>query len=336
MLFSALKTRIPTKMYKHFKDLLANFEIFRTETAVDFSHLAKPVYVIATPGSLPCVKLCLNHIPQSEDCVIVLNGLEPWEVTWAMKNLRRSGFVILKKMVRHYHLIDYLIAKNPGIFGIVDFDCFVFDEILFKTLKDMPESAAFSSFYGKCTNDLSITFPETFLLYMDAEKLRKISKKYRVDSAERDWSSLSNKTRIALSNFGFGETILPENFKNYYDTSRALMALSLVENYTIHYPFGPRANTDDEFALHIGYMASVPIKGVSVEGYYQARGSYFWNRALEALTDDELRQAYISKYGYTRSEEILARIEEKDHRLFHKNDFLAFVEKIVGNNLRES
>jgi hypothetical protein len=333
MLLSKLKARFPRKLYKYIKDSLCDFETRRAKTTVDLASLTKPIYIIATPGNLPCVKLCLNHIPRDEECVVVFNGLEPWECSWATRHLKCSGFITLRKMVRHYHLIDYLISKNRSVFGIVDFDCFVFDETVFQILKDMPPTAAFSSFYGKCTNDLSIIFPETFLLYMDAEKLRKISRKYQANSTEKDWNSLSRKTRDALLGLGFDEKTLPENWKTYYDTSRALMALSLVENYTFHFPFGPRANSDNEFAIHIGYMASVPIRGVYTKGWYQARGSYFWNRALESLTDKELKQAYTRKYGYTRPEDILERIDEEERRLFYKNDFLGSVERIIGKNI---
>lgn len=331
-MLNSLKQKIPKNIYHRYKKLRSKILVNSGRSTVRLQNLDSPVYVVATPGNLPCVKYCLNFIPKTEHCVLVLNGLEEWEQQWAYDHLHRDGFVVFNKMVRHSYVIDYLIQRNSGVFGLLDFDCFVLDPQLFSRLKQIPHGSCFSSFFGWCNNLLGYVFPDTFLLYLDSPELRRLAKKYRADSSELIWDEMSQISKRALVYVGFNTNNLPENFKPFFDTLRLLMSLSLAEGQIFSYPDDVHKGSDIGKAIHVGYVGSVPLKGISYSTWYQSRGSYFWNRALEETKDKELQDRYMAKYGYTTSKKILERIPQDQQNLFGKNGFLETVDFIFHTN----
>lgn len=292
------------------------------------SELSSPIFIVATIGNLHIVDLCLKFIPAEQDCVVILNGLEAWERDWALQNLQSKGFIIFPFLIDHSMVIDYLLNWMKKPFGLLDEDCYVLDQSCFKEIAEITEKTVVSSFYSYTNSELDLTFPETMFLYLNTPVINDIKYRYGINSSAITWSNLSSKAKQKINSLGINENTLPEDYKPYFDTLRAIMALGLAENYSFYFPDGDHSLKSDRM-VHIGAVASFSLRGLRLHKWDAARAAYFWYKVLESFWDAKLKSTYYAKYGQRNSTEILKQIPDNISEMFARNEFISSVEKII-------
>lgn len=288
---------------------------FLVKNRIIADELNSPFFIVATKGNLHIVDLCLKFIPADQDYVVILNGLEAWEKDWAIQNLRPKGFIIFPYLIDHSMVIDYLLSWMKKPFGILDEDCYVLDQRCFKEIAEISEKTIVSSFYSYSNSALGLTFPETMFLYLNTPAINEIKHSYGINSSALTWSNLSSKAKQKMNSLGINENTLPEDYKPYFDTLRAIMALGLAENYSFHFPDGDHSLKSDRM-VHIGAVASFPLRGLRLHKWDAARAAYFWYKVLESFWDGKLKSTYYAKYGQRNSAEILKQIPDNISEMF--------------------
>lgn len=292
------------------------------------SELNSPFFIVATKGNLHIVDLCLKFIPADQDCVVILNGLEAWEKSWALKNLRSKRFITFPYLIDHSMVIDYLLSWTGKPFGLLDEDCFVLDKKCFTEITEIQEETIVSSYYSYTNSTLGLTIPETMFLYLNTPVINDIKHRYGINSSAMTWSNLPLKAKKTINKLGIDENNLPEDYKPYFDTLRAIMTLALAENYSFYFPDGDHSLKSDRI-FHIGAVASFPLRGMRLHKWDAARAAYFWYKVLESCKDEKLKSTYYAKYSQRNSAEILKQIPDNISELFARNDFISSVEKII-------
>jgi hypothetical protein len=278
------------------------------------------------------IKLCLKFVPADQEVVVVLNGLERWEREWAQRHYHIKGFIFFPMILTHEQVIDYLLDWMKQPFGLLDDDCFVFCSEYFERIKEFPKNAIISSWYGYKNEKLELVFPETFFMFINTPFIKRIRKQFRINSRLIYWDQLPVEAQNKMIKIGISRENLPESNKSYFDTLRALMALGLAENYQFYFPEGYSTNyltKQEDNIFHVGSVAKVPLRGVCVNNKYNARGSYFWYRALERMDDRDIQDKYYKKYGYLLAEYVLEQFPNARDIL--GNDFFVAVERIINS-----
>lgn len=291
----------------------------------DISQLKNPFFIVGIPGSLCEVEICLKFLPEDQDVVFVANGLDKWELEWAKRNLHVDAFVIINRTVlRHGSVLDLLFEEYREPFGIMDYDCFVFDSTLFSRLTSIKEDTLLNATYGQMNRKLNLDIPETFIMFFNTPIISQIRKTYSVDSNLTYYSQLSDKVKQKLREIGIDRAHQPEDFKNYFDTAKLWISLGLAEGYRIGLIDRQYTLTNDfEKVFHVG----AGNKTDRLNSIWNVRGTYFWRRALETCRDKELQKRYYEKYGSLKSEDIPTLVPEFYEQI--GKAFFEAVEKIV-------
>jgi hypothetical protein len=235
--------------------------------------------VVVLMGSLHIGLLALQYLGQYESIIAVANGMTEQEIRFIEENTN-VGVIGLATTLRHSTVIDILVAELEHPFWIVDHDCYVLGtNILYSERRKMPASAAGVAIYSLRRRADSVVVPETFLMLLNPEVIRRIYRKYDVRSTRLKWSKLSRRARGALKQLGIDEEHLPEEHKDYLDTLRAVAFLAQADGqgflmnhgYSLMCQFYPEA-------IHIGNTSFPNWPPIS---RYNALGVYFWRRALE-------------------------------------------------------
>ena len=91
-------------------------------------------FIIAIPGSLHIVELCLRFVPENVPVIIIANGLTAWEYNWAKEHLGTKQIIQIPSMLSHGDVINALVKSVEFPFGILDYDCFFSTPISFTKL----------------------------------------------------------------------------------------------------------------------------------------------------------------------------------------------------------
>jgi hypothetical protein len=299
------------------------------QNRLDADSVNSPFFIVVTPGSLHLVKLCLQLVPEDQDIVLVLNGVMRWERQWIKRHLRAKELITFPLVLNHDQVIDYLLTWMDKPFGLLDYDCFVFAKDCFYKIKNISENTSFAAYYGALNEELGVVFPETFFVFINTPVLYQLQKKYGVDSKIIRWDDLPITAQKKLTEVGINREQLPESRKDYFNTLRVLMALSLAENYQFAFPpegFINYMEDQPDDIFHVGSTFGVPYYGAKTTSLYRARGAYFWYRALELEDNLEIREKYYKKYGYWSTDELLKQFPISQKAL---NDFVTTVNKII-------
>jgi hypothetical protein len=165
-------------------------------------------------------------------------------------------------------------------------------------------------------------------LYLNTPVINDIKHRYGINSSAMTWSNLPLKAKKTINKLGIDENNLPEDYKPYFDTLRAIMALGLAENYSFYFPDGDHSLKSDRM-VHIGAVASFSLRGLRLHKWDAARAAYFWYKVLESFWDAKLKSTYYAKYGQRNSTEILKEIPDNISEMFARNEFISSVEKII-------
>lgn len=282
--------------------------------------LKNPLFMTCTPGSLHVVDLCLRFVPKSIDVVLVLNGLDQWEVNW-VKNKWKVKFINTRKQFTHGKILDLLFDELKQNFGILDYDCFIFDPSIFTQMESLQNKSLLNAIFVHQNSQLNIKIPETFALFFDSKKIEFIRTRYKASCERIDYFKISKKARIQLTTIGIDNLKLPYYGKKVFDTLNLIVSLGISEGYEMNFV---RCLTADSACrngvFHIGGVSRIN----SIDEIYQFRGSYFWRRVLDAYPDEELRSYYQGRYGKLSAKKFL---NQNIKRLKQEND------QIILNNL---
>ncbi|WP_114969675.1 hypothetical protein [Rhodoferax ferrireducens] len=240
-------------------------------------------YVIVMPFTLHFLLPCLALLQGRAQVVLLENGIRHWErrvlthrfPSLPMFNLWRLPF----SSVAHGNVISLLLENHRGNFGIVDHDCYVFDEAVFDQLVPAADECLLSLF-GEASRSLEITFPLTYFLFFNAEALRLLMRRYAVDA--RLYRETPASARDAMARIGLGKTTFWKNYHNFRDTLHVLLATAVAEGLKFRF-----LSSDKELpAMHIG--------GTSIGTHHtkDLYALYIHLRFLELLDDPLLSHRY--------------------------------------------
>lgn len=285
-----------------------------------------PFFVTCIPGSLCEVELCLQHIPDDQPVYLIANGLAKWERDWIKRNLNCEGIISIFRTLLHGDIIDLLLDNINQPFGIMDYDCFIFEPALFIRLRELTGNTLLNAVFGQKNRKLDLDFPETFVMFFNTSVINNIREKYHVGSNLTHYSSLSNSIKQKLSTIGIDNSHQPEDFKDYIDTTKLWLSLGMTEGYKVN--FFERQytlTTDFQKVFHVG----AGNKTDRLNSIWNVRGTYFWRRALETCKDDTVKKKYYQKYGELKSYDIPKIVPELCEQI--GREFFEVVEKVVNN-----
>ena len=240
-------------------------------------------YVIVMPFTLHFLLPCLALLQGRAQIVLLINGARRWERRVLSERFPTLPIFDLWTLpfasVAHGHVINLLLENHRGNFGIVDHDCYVFDDAVFKQLAPASDECLLSLF-GEESRSVAIRFPLTYFLFFNAEMLRQLMQRYRVDA--RLYRETPAGARDALASIGLGPTTFWKHYHNFRDTLHVLLAVAVAERLKFRF-----LSADDEMpAMHVG--------GTSI-GTHHAKNLcalYIHLRFLELLDDPLLNRRY--------------------------------------------
>ena len=264
--------------------------------------LENPLVIIGMSGCLHLVSLCLRFIPDRQKLIFVSNGLSDWENAWAKKNLRLDGYLKFKKRYYHADVLDFLFSFFSDPFGIIDYDCFVFDPSFFEKFHELSSNSLLNSAFVHHNPLLSRNFPETFLLFFNTEIIKSIQKEFNVDSKPVNYSNLSNKVRASVGSIGITDNCYPEEYKNYFDTLRLWVCLGMAKGYECNFVSNyTNVSIPGDAIYHVGSGSS----NSDFKTPWRARGTFFWRRALEECGFPDLQKEYWDRFGDARAKDFV-------------------------------
>ena len=134
--------------------------------------LINPFYMIGIPGSLHIMKLCAKYIPEYVNTVLVLNGMDEWEEEKARSLLSPKRIVRLNHsgVVPHGKVLDMLFRNMQNPFGIIDYDCFIFNAGMFSQITSLEPDVIVNSLFSKESPVFWKNSSDLFLLFPDRNR----------------------------------------------------------------------------------------------------------------------------------------------------------------------
>lgn len=320
-----------SKQKKISKDIEQNLIIKKAEKQFHtLPELSNPFFIIGISGALHIMELSKKYIPKNIDTVLVLNGMDEWEQNWARMHFSCKAVITLdnQKMLPHSKVLDLLFDNYYAPFGILDYDCFVFNPDCFARMQDIKSNHILNSIFFHESPILG-RVPQTFFLFFNSNLIRALKKEYKVSCDITDYrKKIHSKIRVKLSEIGLDQNHYPENIKDYFDTLILLISLghanSYYCNYFDHYKKGPSKSAD---LFHVGGVANPN----TTYGWWGVRGSYFWWRALEECQDIALQAHYYQKFGQRHSSTIFDPFPKFKNEV--SQEFFDFVDRIVQKEI---
>jgi len=281
-------------------------------------------FVIVMPGGLHIARLAIGFFPSSANLVVIGNGVDKAEARWAERNLPVSRVLRTPAVLMHHDVLDVIFGAWDRDFGIVDYDCFVFDDGLIERMVAVDDERSMNAAFVRENANPPLRVPETFLLYFNVGVVRALMRTYGVSTRPLRWGLLSEPVRARLATMGIAEDRLPEAHKPYFDTLRLLMMLGACDGHPYRYAAEiPATPAPSDIAFHVGGVSDPR----SVQGIWALRGSYFWRRVLEASDDPFLKAHYRSIYGTQTAQELLQAHPDEASRI--SPEFFAFCDRVL-------
>ena len=240
-------------------------------------------YVIVMPLTLHFLLPCLALMQGRAQVVLLSNGARRWERQVLTKRFPHLPMFDLWTLpfssVEHGHVITLLLTNHRANFGIIDHDCYVFDDAVFKQLSPASDECVVSLF-SETSRSVGTTFPLTFFMYFNAEGLRRLMQRYQVDA--RLYRKVPTTAVDAMARIGLGPTIFWKDYHNFRDTLHVLLAVAVAEGLKFRFV----ASGQDQPAMHVG--------GTSIGTHHtkELQAHYIHLRFLELLNDPEVNRRY--------------------------------------------
>lgn len=251
------------------------------------------LFIIGLKGSLHLIQIFLRYVPKSENVVLILNGMDPFEIEYARKNLKVARIVIVKEQLKHGEMMDYLFSNMKTNFSILDYDCFILDPTYFQKIKQIKENSMGNVLFMYHNPVLDLEVPSTHFMYFNTPLTRKIIKEYKIRCSIKEYKHLSDKIKQKMREIGIDENHLTEDFKDYLDTMRVLFSIGIAEGYPFHW-IDRNVDNDAEknVAFHPGGVSDPRI----LHNRWRMRGSYLWQSVLAKNPDNSLREYYLKLF----------------------------------------
>lgn len=324
-----IRQQLIKPIYRSLKQIRYEIATHRTKFRAyanfpDLSTIKNPYFIVGIPGCLHVVDLCLKYVPSDIEIVLVSNGLDRFECEWARANLRVSVIIHVDKLLAHGDILDLIFDKFQQPFGILDYDCFVFDSSYFSRLKKIGNNSLFSTLFLHKNQTLGLKYPQTFLMYFNTPLINMVKTEFRVTSKTYYTHNISPGIWKQLKTIGIDQQHFPEEYKDYFDTLRLLLSLGYSKGFTSDFIEEIAGNQQpNDRIFHVGGVSCMGIPKTK----WGTRGVYLWRRILEASTDNALRERYWRKYGAMTASEF-----RKKNWIFSEkigNEYFDFVEKII-------
>lgn len=323
--------RIHRKLFSAIRRQTDKFQEFQTISRVSrkfdaIQGLNSPFFMVGIPGSLHIMKLSAKYLSDEVNLVLVLNGMAKWEEEKAIELINPKGIINLgnRSVISHGKVLDILFDNFPKPFGILDYDCFVFNSACFQAMQSLEDGILLNAVFYQNSPILGKT-SQTFFQFFNSPLVQYIRKKYNVKCGITDFSKhIPSRAAKRLLRIGIDEQNYPEYGKAYFDTFRLIESLGATEGFYCSYLDQFRTQLRESADIvHIGGVASPN----TTYGWWGVRGSYFWWRALETCTDNELRLRYQQQFGNRRSQDVFTNFPEYRERT--SQDFFDFVEWLL-------
>ncbi len=240
-------------------------------------------YVIVMPLTLHFLLPCLALLQGRAQVVLLSNGARRWErrvLTERFANLPMFDLWTLPlSSVAHGDVISLLLTNHRGNFGIVDHDCYVFDDAIFKQLTPASDESVVSLF-SETSRSVGAQFPLTFFMFFNAQALRRLMQRYDVDA--RLYRKTPATAVDAMARVGLGPTTFWKDYHNFRDTLHVLLAVALADGLKFRF----LSSTEKRPAMHVG--------GTSIGTHHtkNLQAHYIHLRFLELLNDPLLNRHY--------------------------------------------
>lgn len=285
-----------------------------------------PFFLIVMPGGLHIADLCLRHVPDDINVVVILNGVTKWEGNWAVKHWKPHSMIRLPFRLSHGTVLDELFENFTFPFGILDCDCFVFNPSLFYQIQELDDKMCMRSAFPIKIPSLNLEMPQTFFLFFNTPIINNIKRAYKVKSSVVSWKELSPIVQKRLIPLGVSEnnTPAPPNIRNCFDTLQLIMLLCIAAGYSVGYV--KKSEDVLESCYHVG--GGSRVGSFSSTSLWNIRGAYFWRRALDTSPYGELKNYYDRLWKLT-PEQILD-LNPNSRKI--KDDFFRIIELVVKRN----
>ncbi len=289
------------------------------------TQVERTYFVVLMPASLHIAELAMKKIERECRVVLVSNGLSDEENEWIRENLPDYPLLISQVPLHHHQVLNTLLRVWRLDFGIMDYDCFVMDGSLIHQMSSPEENQLAAATFMFRNDSLGIVTPETFLIYFQINNMKRIMRKYKVDSRLYRWDKINDQAKAALAEMGVNESNMFEPHKDYIDTLKLIFLLGVRDG--LHFEFVARhqdGRGDPASVYHIGSVAKPHVTSDT----YSYRGSYFWRQALEHSGDETLRAVAISRFDPGTSLDL-----EREYSEFHDalgDDYFAFTNELFS------
>jgi len=289
-------------------------------------NLTDPFFIVLIPGSIHIFEICAKCIPPSVNIVLVLNGLDQWEQSY-LRTKFNYPTILIKEMTKHGKILDLLFDNYRKPFGIIDYDCFVFDISLFDRIINTSNHSLMNAVFLYHDDVTNLDIPRTFFLFLNTTLINEIRKGYHVSADTYHYYELPQKAKKQISRLGINEqTKLMNNLSNL-DTLHAILSLGFSAGLDVNFI----ERFDHEL---VNFNEIVHIGGISnpneIHSMYSLRGSLFWRKALQAHPSGELRQHYHKLFGEKTSEELIREHPERYKRI--SQDFLNTIDRLIKSS----
>jgi len=213
-------------------------------------------YVILVPNTLHAFNKFKKLIPEDLNIIIIDNGLKKYE-----KKQLHTKFPIFKfssgQMIPHGTILDIFFDNSKKNFGIIDFDCFIFDTQYYSQIIHIENNALVNSFFSD--NQLKFKTPRTHFMFFNTKNFNKIRNKHNLSCCK--------------------------DYPNNFDTMQKIFKKNH-ETYKHKINFLPYKKQD---LIHIGGLAS---NINNPKGNYHLQGTYLWVKLLEMEQNPILKRKY--------------------------------------------
>jgi hypothetical protein len=253
--------------------------------------IVNPIFIIGIKGSLHIIDLCLKFIPNRVNVILILAGMDEWEIDWAKKHLCVSGYIVLDKQLKHGAILDLLFKCRKSNFGIMDYDLFISNPIYFDLMRSINSNSIGNVLFMYEDPNLHVKIPQTFFMFFNALMVRSIMQRFDVSCSVAKYEELSQRVKSKLQSINFDGRNMPEgNFgKDYFDTFRLISLLGLADGYEFNW-------VNDSIESGLNESGVFHVSGISnpaeVKNRWRRRGSFFWQRSLALHPDLNLRTHY--------------------------------------------
>lgn len=260
--------------------------------------------VIVMPNMLHYLLPCLALLDGQVQVVLLANGARRWERELLRERFPEWPMLALHTLPRvslaHGDVISLLLAEHSGDFGIIDHDCYVFDERLFTQMQPAADEAMLA-FFGEDSRTVALRFPLTFLLYFHTEALRRLMASYRIDA--RLYRRTPLLARSAMLGLGLGPGRHLKWYHTFHDTLHVLLGVSWSEGLRVRW-------LESHAAVAVMHVGSTSVGTHHTKDLWAL---YIHLRFLELLDDPGLHERYAFLTAPLRSAvDVLARARPDD------------------------